>query len=216
MWFPKFCNLLSGALCVACLAGSRMAAEEFRPGGHTNQPDLRILIRSEELIDATNAKPLQRAFFSAGTNRFAFIVPEGFKLDASFPNKIILTSPDYTCFISVQLIDPTVNEAACLVAMASRNQAMEEFPGSTISNEFELRAANHGGPAYELNWKSSNGSTQRACVGFVPSRAGVLKFNLLSNLEKYPQSQMHFRCLLRSFQSNEGGSLEILPVSGAS
>lgn len=56
-----------------------------------------------------------------------------------------------------------------------------------------------------------------ACVGFVPSGSvGVLKFSLLSNLDKYPQNQTNSRCLLRSFQSNERGKLKILPVSGAS
>ena len=215
MWFPKFFGRPAGALCAACLMGHPAGAEEASSGGATNPPVLRTLIRSEEVLDATNAKPLQRAFFSAGTNRFAFVVPEDFKLDASFSGKIILTSPDYNCFITVQLVGPATG-AAGLVVDSFRNQALEEFPLGAISNEFELRAAQHSGPAYELHWNNASGSPQVACVGFVPSAGGVLKFSLLSNSEKYPESQMNFRCLLRSFQSNEGGQLEILPVSGAS
>ena len=174
------------------------------------------MIKSEEVLDATNAKPIQRAYFSSGTNRFAFAIPGNFKLDASTPGKIILTSPDYTGFICVQLVNPATSESEGLIVESFRNLAMEEFPEGIIVSEFGLRAANHGGPAYEFNWRNSTGARQVACVGFVPSKAGVLKFSLLSNSEKYSENQMNFRCLLRSFQSNESGTLEILRVSGAS
>lgn len=173
------------------------------------------MIKSERVPDATNAKPLQRAFFSSGTNRFAFVIPCDFTLDASVPGKIILTSPDYTCFIAVQLINFS-GDGNGLVLESVRNLALEEFPEGAITREFDLHAANQSGPAFEFQWKNSSGAHQAACVGFVPSAAGMLKFSLLSNSEKYPESQMNFRCLLRSFQSNKEGKLEIPPVSGAS
>lgn len=216
MLLPKFCGLLAGVCCVFCLTGYRAGADEATSAVATNQPALRTLIRSEEVLDSTDAKPIQRAYFSSGTNRFAFAIPGDFQLDASNPAKLILTSPDYTGFIAVQLVNPTTGEAGELVMNSFRNQAQDEFPEGSITMEFDLRAAKNTGPAYELRWKNSNGAQQLAWVGFVPSVAGILKFSLISNLEKSPENQMNFRCLLRSFQSNEGGKLEILPVSGAS
>ena len=217
MLFPRINRLLSAALGGLSLLGFTALADEARPQMSTNPPvTLRTLIKSEEVIDGTNAKPIQRAFFSAGTNRFAFAIPGDFKLDASIPGKLILTSPDYSGFIAVQLVNPAAGEAGSLVVDSFRNLALDEFPDGTIVREFGLRAAKQSGPAYELRWRNSSGAQQLACVGFVPSNAGVLKFSLLSNSEKYPENQMNFRCLLRSFQSNEGGQLEILAVSGAS
>jgi len=214
---PKIYRLLLAGLALVGRLESNVRADETSAGSSTNLPPaMRTVIRSEEVLDATNAKPIQRAFFSSGTNQFAFAVPGDFKLDATTPGKIILTSPDYSGFIAVQLVGPVDGGGAGLTVDSFRNLAMEEFPEGTIVGESELRVANHGGPAYDLRWKSYQGAQQLAFVGFVPSTAGVLKFSLLSNAAQFPVNQMNFRCLLRSFQSNESGKLEILPVSGAS
>lgn len=198
------------------LTGYQTCGNEARLEVATNQPVMRTVIRSQPVPDVTNAKPIQRAFFSIGTNQFAFVIPENFKLDASQPNKIILTVANYTCFITVQLIQPTTVDAPEWTVDSFRNQAQAEFPEADIIREFELRAANRSGPAYELRGRNSEDGNQMACVGFVPSNAGWLKFSFLSDLGKYPENQISFRCLLRSFQSNARGKLEILPVSGAS
>jgi hypothetical protein len=191
-------------------------AEETTRVAATNQPTWRTVIRSENLVDATNARPIERALFNAGTNRFAFVIPADFKLDASNPGKFVLTSADYSCFITLQLVGAGTSASAGLMINSFRNQAQDEFPLGTISSEFELRAANHGGPAYELRWVNSNGTDQLAYVGFIPSQAGLLKFTLLSEAQKAHVNQNHFRSLLRSFQNNESGKLEIQTVSGAS
>jgi hypothetical protein len=217
MLFPKIRRLLSAMLSAVCLTGFTTLADETSPEASTNAPAaLRTLIRNEEVLNATNAKPIRRAYFSSGTNRFAFVVPGDFKLDASNPGKIILTSPDYSGFIAVQLVNSASSEAGGMLVQSFRNLAADEFPSGNIVGEFGMRAANQSGPGYEFAWKNSEGSQQQACVGFVPSAAGFLKFSLLSSSEKYSENQMSFRCLLRSFQSNEDGKLEILPVSGAS
>ena len=215
MWFPNYHGLLASALLATCLMECRAGAGEATSEASTNRPGLRAVIRSEEIPDTTNGKPLQRAFFSSGTNRFTFILPEDFKLDASEPDKLMLTSPDYTCFMTVQLTHPGTDDAAVLTADFCRDLVLKEFPLAAVNNEFAIRAGNQGGPAYELQWKNSGGAQQRACVGFVPSLAGVLKFSMLSNLEPYPVNQAKFHCLLRSFQNNENGKLEVAPVSGA-
>ena len=217
MLFPRISSGLFSVLVSWSLLEFTTLADETSPAEPARSPaTLRTLLKSEEVPDATNAKPIQRAYFSAGTNRFAFVVPADFKLDASNPGKLVMTSPDYDCFISVQLVNPATHEAGALVMESFRNQALDDFPGAVITGELGLHAANQSGPAYELRCKNFNGARQLACVGFVPSGAGVLKFSLLSNAEKYPEHQTNFRCLLRSFQSNESGKLEIAPVSGAS
>ena len=216
MWCPKLFSWSAGALCAAGQLGNPAQADETGPATTPAPATLRTVIRSEEIPDTTNAKPLRRAFFSAGTNRFAFVVPEDFQLDAAIPGKIILTSPDYFCFITIQLVSAATSEDGGMVIRSYRNQALNEFPLGTISNEFELRAANHSGPAYELRWNNPSGASQLACASYIPCQAGVLKFTLLSNAEHYSKNLTHFRCLLRSFQNNESGKLEIIAVSGAS
>jgi hypothetical protein len=217
MLFPKLNHTHNILIGLACLMVHTARADEVGIASPTNQnATLRTTIKSEEVPNSTNAKPIQRAYFSIGTNRFAFVIPGDFKLDASLPGKIVLISPDYTGFIAVQVISPSVNEAGGVVIESFRNLASDDFPSGNIVGEFSLRVANHSGPAFELALRNSEGAQQLARVGFVPSPVGFLKFSLLSSSEKYSENQMNFRCFLRSFQSNEGGKLEIPPVSGAS
>src|SRR5438105_1380591 len=97
------------ALAIVCLGSTLFAGQSFAqlPGAvtETNLPSFRASLKTEEVVGGTNAKPLQRVFLTSGTNKFTFMVPEDFRVDASMPNKIVLNSPDYSCFISVRFVD---------------------------------------------------------------------------------------------------------------
>lgn len=205
---------------ILCLAGwfraGNVCAEQPDTDNPTNMPALHASFKSEELVGGTNAKPVQRAYLTSGTNKFAFLLPADFRADASIPDKVVLNSPDYGCFISVRFIIAGPPETKAIPLESWRNQALNEFPNATISREFSITAANHSGPAFELQWTNPSGTVESACTVFIPFAAGVLQFSLLTHSDKYADGNYSFRSLLLSLQCNESGQLEILPLSGNS
>jgi len=185
-------------------------------GLETNLPAFKVLLKSEEVVGGTKAKPVQRVFLNSGTNKFMFLAPLDFRVDASEPDKIVMSSPEYGCFISVQFVEPVKSESGAVPPEAWRNLALGDFPGAVITSEFAMNAANHSGPAFELQWANSTGLSQSGCAAFIPLAAGVLEFKLLAHADKYPDGRYFFNSLLLGFRSNESGKLEILPIPGNS
>jgi len=211
-------SFLLVAICFLGLwfAAGKVCAEPPGLDTQTNAPAFHASLKSEPVVGGTNVKPVQRAFLTSGTNKFAFLVPEDFRADASLPNKLVLSSPDYGCFISVRFSAAKPPETEVLQLESWRNQALTEFPSATISSEFSIHAAGHSGPAYELQWTNPSGTGESACAVFIPFAAGVLEFSLLTHSDKYADGRFFFQALLLSLQCNESGQFEILPIFGNS
>ena len=212
----KYLQSLAILFLGAWFPAGNVCAEQPEMDTQTNVSVLHASFKSEELVGGTNAKPVQRAYLTSGTNKFAFLVPADFRADASLPNKVVLNSPDYGCFISVRFIAAGPSETGAVRLESWRNQVLSEFPSAPISSEFSINAANHSGPAYELRWTNPGGTDESACAVFIPFVAGVLEFTLLTHSDKYPDGKYFFHALLLSLQCNESGKFEILPLSGNS
>jgi hypothetical protein len=212
----KYLYLFAFIFLGSWFAAGNVCADQPETDTSTNVPAFRASLKSEEVVGGTKAKPVQRAYLTSGTNKFAFLVPADFRVDASFPNKVVLNSPDYGCFISVRFIAAGPPETGAVPIESWRNQALSEFPNATLSNQFSINAANHSGPAYELQWTNPGGTDESACAAFVPFAAGVLEFSLLTHSNKYPDGKYFFHSLLLSLQCNESGKFEILPLPGNS
>jgi len=163
-----------------------------------------------------NLPPVPRAYVTTGTNQFAFVVPEGFRVDASNPETILLTQNDYSCFLTLRIASPAPADPSDVKPDFCRALLSSRFPGAKISEAFSLAAANHSGPAFNLQWTTSGGVAQSARVAFIPSAAGLLEFSLVASPGKFSGGQPPFNSLLLTFRTNEGGKLEILPLPGNS
>ena len=163
-----------------------------------------------------NLPPVPRACVTTGTNQFAFVVPEGFRVDASNPETILLTQNDYSCFLTLRIASPAPADPSDVKPDFCRALLSSRFPGAKISEAFSLAAANHSGPAFNLQWTNASGVAQSARVAFIPSAAGLLEFSLVASPGKFSGGQPPFNSLLLTFRTNEGGKLEILPLPGNS
>jgi len=152
---------------------------------------------------------IHRAYFTIGTNHYAFMVPSGFQMNASDPEKIVLSDADYTCFISIRNAGRLPAEAQDSPENYFRNLATVRFPNGTISDEISEFAANHGGPGFDLQWTNSSGAAQAARIAFIPTATSVLEFSVLCTSNKFNDGQLYLKVLLASFRSDEGGKLEI-------
>ncbi len=173
-------------------------------------------MKNEEFIGNTSERQVQRVYVSAGTNQFAFTVPEGFRADASNPRKIVLSDINYTFFLTIRFSDQRSGEARSAQTETCRGLALSRFPGAMIVKESAESAGGRSGPAFDLQWKNSAGTEQSARVAFVPSTVGIIEFDLLTRSNKFNEGRSFFAVLLASFRSNEGGKLRITPVSDKS
>lgn len=196
-----------GAVLFVALAGFRATAQEVPVNAdYGPPPTLQGSLRSGEVV---GVEQVRRAYLAFGTNRFAFVMPSGFRMDASNPEKIVLTDSNYSCFLTVRVAGrPTGQEVEL---ETGRELVLNQHPGATILEQFLQSAANRSGPAFDLQWEASNGSMQSARVAFIPSAAGILEFSVLSKPDKFAESKHMLNFLMLTFRSNEGGKLE-MPV----
>ncbi len=203
-------RLFAAILCGMWLSGGRAHAGESSADAPAPSPPLQVSI-----VDATPARqPVYRAYVTAGTNKFAFLLPGGFRMDAKSlaQNTITLVNTDYTCWITFRIAGPVPIGAKELDPKPCREILLSQHPGATILEEFSLGAASQSGPAFDLHWETSGGVAQAARAVFIPSAAGILEFSLLASRGNLSKFRGSFNSLLVSFRASVDGKLEIPPL----
>lgn len=177
-----------------------------------SSPTFSVSLRPGETIGDYQ---VMRAFLTAGTNEIAFTIPNGFRMDASNPDRIVLTDGSSAIFITIRLSGPPYPDAASQVDFF-RGRALSRFPGAKIASQSSEIAANHSGPAFDLEWLSSSGSPQAARIAFIPCAAGVLEFSVLTQKANFKDADTYLSSLMVSVRTNEAGKIVIRPEPGYS
>jgi hypothetical protein len=201
-----FAALLLGALLVAVRASAGEPLSDSTAAA-TNQPALSVSLRGGETV---RGHQVERAYLSVGTNEIVFIVPTSFRMDASDPQKILLTDNTGGCFITVRISGAPHPDAAAQSDFF-KAEALSRFPGAKISSQSSEFAANHSGPAFNLEWDGSSGSEQSVRIVFVPCAAGILEFSVLARTVDFKDAQTYLSLLINSVRSNETGKIVIIP-----
>jgi len=175
---------------------------------------LQVSLRNQEFRG--NDWQVQRVYLTVGTNQLAFLVPQGFRADASNPQRIVMSAFDSSCFITFRFMDPELAGGKELQSDCCRALALSRFSGARITNEHGEYACNHSGLGFDLQWTLSGGAEQSARVVFIPSAAGIMEFSVLSSSARFEDSQTVLRTVLASLRSNELGPLRIIPVADRS
>ncbi len=207
------CQVLFAAVASAGLSpaveaeSSTTTAKNTNP---TNQPPIAVAVKFE---GGPGQIPTHRAYITAGTNKFAFLLPDGFRLSQSDAQKVSMVKNDGSCVISVKVISLAASAIKSFDGAAARGLLAEEHPDANITTEFGMTAANANGPAFEILWGS--GALARASrVGFVPLRAGVLEFSLDAGPKNLAPSLGDLNYVVVTFRaSDESGKLEATPLS---
>lgn len=197
---------ISWAGLLSCAAGADEPSALSEPP--SPPASFQATLRNGETV---GVEQVRRAYLSSGTNQFVFVVPPGFRMDGSNPEKVILSDATYSCFLALRIAGPLPGKIRDLRADFCRDLLLQQHPGAKISDEFSQSAANYTGPAFDAKWEGPSGTTQFARVVFLPSPVGILEFSLLSKPDKFAEGKGLLNFLLLSFRSNESGTLD-LPV----
>jgi hypothetical protein len=193
----------------AALLNDRAFAELSYLAGQANPPTLLFSLKSEEVAAGAGLRQVQHLFLTCGTNQFACVVPTGFRVDASNPQKVVLVDPDYAHFITIRLIGPVPAGAHELRADYCRTLAFSRFPGAKITQESSETVGYLTGPAFDLEWKNAAGTEQSARLVFVVTPVGIMEFSLLACSNKFSDGGILFNTLLSSFRGSAGGKLDL-------
>lgn len=186
-------------------------APELSIDAQTNMPPIAAELRHEE---GPGLMPADRAYVVAGTNKFAFLIPAGLKLETWNQHLVALVTRDYSCQITFRLAGPLPADASELSAEVCRARLLEEFPGARILKSFSAIADSHRGPAYEADLPGSAGSWRRGLIAYIPSRTAVLEFCLNCVPEKFEAARQQMSTVMLTFRSSdENGQLHISPLS---
>lgn len=206
-------KLLWAILGLAAGARLSLGAPQPQPGfgSQTNLPVLAAELRHEE---GPGLLPADRAYVVAGTNKFAFLIPPGFKLETLNERLVALVTRDYSCQITFRLAGPMPAEGSELDTNVYSARLAEEHSGARILNTFAAFADSRTGPAYEVQFPGPAGSWRRAEFAFIPSRAGVLEFALICSPEKFEPARHQLSTVMLTFRASDAqGQLHISPLS---
>ena len=156
--------------------------------------------------------PVNRAFVTCGTNKFTFLMPDGFRLDISQPRKLTLVSADLSCLLTWRVLGPMPPEGTPLNHALYRNVLLSQHPGGKILEEFSLAALGRFGPAFDLRWGASGGLARRERIMFIESLAGVVEFSLVSSLEKFEAGKQEFDAWRLSFRASDANGKLVVPM----
>lgn len=197
--------ILAGVLFASHASADEAPQETLAPAPATNRPAFNATVRGGEMV---GDQQIQRAFLTVGATQMAFLIPAGFFMDASDTQKIMLSDNTGRYFITVRVRPKSeVNSDAEFF----KAQALSRFPGAKISDQSSEGAANHFGPAFNLEWAGPNGGPQSARIAFIPCAAGVLEFSVLTPSANFKDAQLYLGVLLSSLRTNESGKLVIVP-----
>lgn len=195
---PVFCALLL-LVSIAEGADSPGKNDRFQPRA------FEAAVRSGETI---GWQQMRRVFVTWETNEFVLIAPHGFRIIAN-PKSVALVSADSAYFLAFRILTTATAELDPENTAFHRAFVMQQFPAAKVIEEFSKTAAGRNGPAFELQTRIAGGTERSVCVALIPFPAGVLEFSLNSDLSKASDAKAAFNSLLRTFQRNERGKLEI-------
>ena len=205
----KVISLFAVTILGSFLPARLAAATDTAGNWATNPPPLKVDVK---FIGGPGLMPVNRAFVTCGTNKFTFLMPEGFRLDTSDRQKVTLISADYNCLLAWRVLGPMPAEGTAFDHALYRDVLLSRHPGGKILEEFSLGALGRYGPAFDLRWGAKGGLARRERVVFIPSLAGVLEFSLVSSLEKFDAGTAEFDALRLSFRASDANGKLAVPM----
>lgn len=202
------------SLFVVTLANLPLLAQPAGPAGlpangATNRPPYLSQIRH---VAGPGLLPADFAYVTLGTNKFGFVMPDGFRLQSEDRQKVTLVSADLNCLLTFRLLESVSAGDTDLDPAHYRQLLLDGHPGGKIIDEFSLAAVSRRGPAFDLHWNAAGTVRRRERVLFIPSATGVLEFSLVSSLEKFEAGRQAFSAFLLTFRTAEADGHLSLPV----
>ena len=207
----KLLKLLERYLLMVALVGQAAQARETSDNSSTNQPVFLAELREESGIGQSVAN---RAYVTAGVERFSLLVPPGFRGRASDPSRMTLVTTNFDRVFCMRSAGPIPLDGQPLDPETCRRSIITAHPGAKILQEFSRTADGRSGPVFDAEWTESGGVGRRARIAFIPSRRSILEFSMLCSPDVFERGCQALNTIFATFRaSDEKGELHISPLS---
>ena len=160
------------------------------------------------------SRPVYRAYLSLGTNEFAFLVPEGCRVDTDkHPGQARIAHTSRQFDLTFAVVEPHPANAAEPDPEVCRQKALAGRPGAQIIEEFSRGVINRTGPGFDVQFSSDRGLALCQRVLYVLHPAGLLEFSCVSSTQSKEAAWAEFNTFLATFSAKENGKHEISPLS---
>ena len=203
--------LLAGILPGISLLAGPLADDGVSSNSASNAPSFKAEVRYE---GGPGFSPAYRAYLTVGTNRFAFLIPSGFRLRVSEQRRVQLIKADYSCLLTVQFLEGLPLGAKELNIESGRETVLQRYPGARILDQSAPKVCGCAGLSYDLEWIAPGKLVQRTRVILVGTNAGIMELSLTSSPEQFGAAQRGFNTLLLTLvASDSSGKLTVAPIS---
>jgi hypothetical protein len=200
-------TLLAAFWAAAVISGPPTATAETT----TNSYPLRAELRQEAGLGQRVA---ERAYLTAGTERFALLVPAGFLARVGNQAELTLVTTNLDRVFSLRIVGRKASMGEEPNSEMCRNFIRGTHPDVSFGQEFTRIGDGRRGPAFDAHWTERGNVARTARVVFIPSRESLLEFAMVCSPEQFTSGCQALNTILATFRaSDDKGELHISPLS---
>jgi hypothetical protein len=216
MSLPRHSTLVVALCCLAWRPTTNLvSAQEAAPAtdAATNQaPAASALVANLKSEEVVASRPVRRAYISLGERQFAFMVPAGYRMDASNPEKVVLSHDENGSFITFNILNPAPTGQE-MKREVYRAIVLQHHPGARINAEYPQPGGGYAGLGFDIAYKGGASAARAGRVVFLPSAAGILEFELSVSSDKLAEADTSFGTVVSSLRTNDGHKLAVDRIS---
>jgi len=203
----KFIRSLVFAICSLQILGGMAQAED---ASASSSP---FKVKLERLPLNCNP-PLYRAYVTAESGKFTFLIPSGFRIKGDSEAKIKLSNLQGNCLITLSILDPAPCDPQPLNVDNYRDLVQARHPKGKIIEQLCPGAAGREGIGFDVQWVTTNKFAQCTRTAFVPSTIGLLEFTATSGPQDFSNIRHELSQFMAIFQAaTPDGKLEVPRIS---
>jgi len=202
-------SLVLASLWLAAAAAQAEGAGAWYPGFATNDTALTARVQIE---GGAGLKTIRRAYVNAGTNRMAFVVPDGFRLESTDATQAVLVSSAFACQIRFRLLDSIPLTAGEPDAAACRQSLLDRCHDATILEEASRTVNQRTGPVINLRWNGAGHIPLQGSFVFLPYEGQVIELSLVASPEKLNLAWPDFHLVLLTFRASDKNGRLAVPM----
>ncbi len=202
---------IQSSAAILALAAQISRADSIPSDSKTNALVIQAELRQETGLGQSLA---ERAYITFGKEKFALLVPSGFRGHISEANRMTLVTANFDRLFALRVVEPLASEDQPLRPEGLRQRVLEAHPGARILAELSRVADGRVGPAFDVEWIEGGKVPRRARVAFIPSHDSLLEFSMVCSPEVFDTGCQALNTIFTTFRASDGkGELHISPLS---
>ncbi len=159
--------------------------------------------------------PLFRAYVTAESGKFAFIIPSGYRTRGGSSSNIKLCNLEGNCQITFTVLDPTPRGPDPLNPDTYRDVVQALHPKGKIIEQLCPGVAGREGVGFDIQWETTNKFAQCTRVAFIPTATGLLEFTATSSPQNFSNVRYQLNEVMAGFQAVTPDEKLVVPTISA-